>query len=238
MVRIALTVIALCLSTAAQAQNTAGVFGPIIKEGHKLAEYRFSSGEPFDNLTPWAQRIFYEQSFNDRLMGRLEYQWRDQSEFTDAQFEFLRAMLWIDAGKLTENWHTGFRIDARVRDGGRPDDIALSWSNQFTLSEDTFARFVVMSLFNIGDGVDASPVIETRSSIFKRLDSGHSIGVELYDNLGQVNAFASFEKGRHEIAPVITWPVPGPYTLYTSVSFGLSDPVPDYGLRLRVGRQF
>lgn len=233
-----LLAVSLALLSFAQAQNTAGVFGPIVREGHKLAEYRFSSGEIFDEVTPWAQRIFYEQSFSDRLLGRLEYQWRDRSEFTDAEFDFLRAMLWVEGGKITENWTTGFRFDARVRNGDRPDDVAVSWTNQFELSDDTVARFVVMSFFNMGEGVDSAPVIETRSSIYRRLESGHSIGLEFYDNFGRVNDFAALDEGRHEIAPVVTWPVPGPYTLYTSVSFGLSDPVPDYGLRMRVGRRF
>ncbi|NNU16370.1 hypothetical protein HK107_08565 [Parvularcula sp. ZS-1/3] len=230
--------IAFALISAASAQNTAGVFGPKINRDHKLAEYRFSSGEIFDELTPWAQRIFYEQAFTDNMMWRVEYQWRDTSEFTDAEFDFVRGMLWIDAGQITENWHTGFRLDARIRDGARPDDFATSWSNQFNISDTVFARFVVMGFFNVGDGVDSTPIIETRSSLYKSLSSGHSIGVELYDNFGRANDFRSFDEGRHEIAPVVTWPIPGPYTLYTSVAFGLSDPMPDYGLRLRVGRRF
>lgn len=53
-----------------EAQNTAGVFGPIVKEGHASAEYRVTFDPESDGL---AQRIHYQQSINGDFMWRAVY---------------------------------------------------------------------------------------------------------------------------------------------------------------------
>lgn len=240
MIRVLLVfALSLFVLSPAAAQNTAGVFGPIVNDGHKLAEYRYSVVEPTDNFgAPSAQRVFYEQALNDRLMGRLEYQWRDVSEQADTEFDFLRAMLWIDAGKVTERWHTGFRLDARIRDGSRPDDFAVSWTNQFELSPKVFARFVQMAFYDFGDRVENELAFETRSSVTRLLDGGHAAGVEMYNVWGRPDPFPAFDDTRHEIAPFVNWRLSPDWSLYTSAGFGLSDAAPDNQFRLRVGRRF
>lgn len=223
----------------AHAQNAAGVFGPKVNDGFRAFEYRFSSSGPSEgSATPWVQRAHWEQALNGRLQARLGVQWRDRSADTETEFQFLRAMLFVEAGQPTPGWTTGFRFDARVRNGSSPDELAAHWTNQFDLGPKTFARFNVMSFFEISENAPDGPVIETRSSLFRRLDGGHAVGLELYNNYGELGRFRTVDEQYHELAPVISWSLPGPYALYTSVGIGLSDGAPDSSIRLRLTRRF
>ncbi|MEM9810559.1 MAG: hypothetical protein AAF788_04970 [Pseudomonadota bacterium] len=223
---------------AASAQNAAGVFGPVVDENTRQLEFRWSIAEPDDGLTPWVQRAHWEQGLSDRLSYRLGVQWRDRSSSSDVELDFVRGMLFFEAGQPTENWTTGFRFDARARNGSRPDELALSWTNQYALGPSTFARFNVMSFFQIGDSAPDNPIIETRSTVVKRLREGRSVALELYNVYGEFGQFGGWSDQRHELAPVYSTPIFNGYYLWSSIAVGLSEPVPDYTLRFRVGKRF
>ncbi len=234
-----LCLLALCLGQAS-AQNNAGVFGPKVNEGRKVFEYRYAVAEPLENAPDdrWSQRAHYEHAFGDRFMGRIGVQWRDNASMDQAEFQFLRGMLFMELGEVTDRWTTGLRFDARVRNGDGPDDLALSWTNQYDLGPQTFARFVVMSFYQFGDLAADNPVIETRSTVVHRFKSGPGLGLELYNTFGEIGAFGDFDDQRHEISPVITVPLGGGYSLFTGIGLGLSEPVADNSFRMRLIRNF
>lgn len=234
--RLSLAVLA-ALSGTAFAQNAAGVFGPKVPDDFSYFEYRYSVIDPADGLgTAWAQRVHYEHAIHPRVAIRGGVQWRDRTG-DDQEFDFARVMVFWEAGKLTENWTTGFRFDGRVRNGGRADDVAVSWTNQVDLGPRSFTRFNLMAFIPVG-GEPSEPTAEFRGSYYRRLESGHSLGLELYNVFGEIGDPASFDQQRRELAPSVQWAIPGPYTLFTSWSFGLTDNTPSDQFRLRIGRRF
>lgn len=235
-----IVLVALSLFGLAHAQNNAGVFGPIVNEGRKVFEYRYAVADPLDNAPDdaWSQRVHYEHAFNGRFMGRIGAQWRDSPTQDEAEFQFARVMLFMEIGEVREGWTTGLRFDARVRDGDGSDEIAISSTNQFDFGPKTFARANFMFRQQIGDGAPDAPVLETRSGIFHRFDSGITGGLELYNTYGEIGSFNDFDDQAHEIAPALFLPLGGKFTLYTSMGYGLSDRVADSNFRIRVIRDF
>lgn len=224
---------------SASAQNAGGVFGPKVREGYRAFEYRLSVAEPASAGTPpWVQRVQWQTAFNGRLEARADLQWRDPGGGSDVELDFIRGLLLVEAGQPRPGWTTGFRFDARIRNGSGPDELAAHWTNQFDLTPRVYARFNVLTRFDFSDRVSTSPSIETRASLFRSLRAGHSVGMELYNGYGQLEDFRPIESQYHEAAPVVFWALPGPYTLYTSIGIGLTDPAPDHSLRLRLIRQF
>ncbi|MEM1379009.1 MAG: hypothetical protein AAGH41_00135 [Pseudomonadota bacterium] len=222
----------------AAAQNAAGVFGPKVQEGFKLFEYRYSVSEPFDGeASPWVQRVHWEQALNGRVSYRLGAQVRNRPG-DDTELDFARVMVFWELGKLTEQWTTGLRFDGRVRNGSRSDDLAVHWTNQVDLGPKSFVRFNAMTFWELGATRTRDSVAEFRGSYYRKLESGHQVGLEIYNVFGAVDNFAPRDEQRRELAPVINWKLPNRLNLYTSVGLGLTDATPSTSFRMRVGRRF
>lgn len=239
MSRIIVILAALVAATScAAAQNIGGVFGPKVTEGRRMVEYRIGIAEPGDELgSPWVQRALYEHAFEGRVNARIEYQWRDPSPEAGVQFDHLRVLALVEAGKLTPFWTTGFRFDARVREGDRPNDIGVHWTNQFDLSPRVRFRAVALNTFEFGGTGADRLTFETRASLFRSFDGGGNAGVELFNNWGNTADPAAFNETRHEVAPVVNWALGGGFTFNTSLAFGISEAAPDLTLRLRLSRR-
>ena len=230
-----ITLIGLMFSSA-WAQNGGGVFGPIVPEGHRLWDYRYSVDAPGDDEA-WIQRIHYEQEVAGNLMWRVVGQWRNRGMDTDTEFDFTRAELFIDAGKLTPWWHTGFRVDAMVRNGDRPDQFNAAWTNQFALADGVIARFLVLGSQQIGDKAADGVQHQTRALLSKKLPSGVVLGFESYDPWGSTEKFATYEEGRHQVGPFVAGKVAG-INLFGGLLFGTTDSAADLTMRVRVIKKF
>ena len=68
--------ISICLSlfvtTSAFAQNTGGIFGPVVNEGHSSLQYR-ATVDPNNSAgdTGFAQRLHYQRAINTDFMWRV-----------------------------------------------------------------------------------------------------------------------------------------------------------------------
>ena len=119
---------------AGYAQSTGGVFGPVVRDGQNSAQLRLGYDPDDDD---YAARLHYQRVISDALRWRVIGQIRNTSE-SDADLDYVQAeMLW----QITpdgQDWQTGLRFDARIRDGDeRPDRVGLNWTNDFKLSDPT-----------------------------------------------------------------------------------------------------
>jgi len=223
------------LVSRASAQNAAGVFGPVVREGLRDLDYRYSVDEPADDLaSPWVQRLHYDYAFNGRAMGRIVGQWRDTGN--DVEADFIRAELFVEAGKPTEAWTTGFRFDAMARNGDRPDQVGLHWTNEVQLNARTSVRFVSFNTWKFGDEAPDRVFLETRAAIRHRRDR-YAIGFESYNPWGNIDNLNRFRENRHQVGPFVSAPV-GPISVFISPLFGISESAPDVKLRTRFIKRF
>lgn len=221
----------------ALAQNTAGVFGPVVKEGTSFAEARLSVVPDRNGETAWAQRYSYERAINGDFKWRLLAQVKDPGA-GDAEFDYARAELFWQMTPDENSWQSGFRFDARLSGENQPGQLGAHWTNQIKLDDGWQTRFIVLSAVEVGDNARDGVFLQTRANLSKKLENGLEAGVEMYNNYGSTDALGSFQTQRHQAGPFASTGVGDDWKLFGSVLFGLSDRADDLDLRLRVGRDF
>jgi len=233
--RYALMATAFVVSTpTALAQNTGGIFPPIVNEGHKSAQYRVAYNPDTEGLS---QRVHYQQAINGDVMWRGLVSAR-KTDDSDVDVDFIQAELFWELSDDDDDWKTGFRFDGRIRDDGRPGLIGVHWTNQFPIAENWNGRFVALSAFDVGDDARDGIFLQTRGNIFTRLETGQTLGVELFNSYGSTDNFLDLDKQGHQIGPFASFPVSDDWSVFTGALFGLTDASADSELRLWVTRGF
>jgi hypothetical protein len=232
--RIAIFSLALVTTPMAAAQNTGGIFSPVVNDDHRSAQYRVTYNPDTEGL---AQRAHYQQSINGDLMWRGLVSARKTSD-SDVDFDFVQAELFWELSDDDDRWKRGLRFDARIRDDDRPGLLGMHWTNQFPVTDNWNARFVALSAIDVGDDARDGVFLQTRGNVFTRLDTGQTVGVEVFNSYGSTDDFRDFEEQTHQIGPFASFPVAEDWSLFTGALLGLTDASADAELRLWVVRGF
>lgn len=228
----------LALPQIAAAQNTGGVFPPMVNEGHKSLQYRAAVNP--DNAAGevgFAQRLHYQQAINGDFMWRIlgQTQKTDRSDF---DFSFLQAELFWELSDDEDQHKTGLRFDARLTDGDRAEQLGLNWMNHFNFDNGWHARALVLTSVQIGDTAADGVNLQTRARVGKKLEDGPELGVEMYNNYGRTSGFGSFKDQSHTIGPYIATPLGNKISLFAGPLFGLSNSAPDVEARVWLTKGF
>jgi hypothetical protein len=232
--RIAFFSLALVTTPVAAAQNTGGIFSPVVNDDHRSAQYRVTYNPDTEGL---AQRAHYQQSINGDLMWRGLVSARKTSD-SDVDFDFVQAELFWELSDDDDRWKRGLRFDARIRDDDRPGLLGMHWTNQFPVTDNWNARFVALSAIDVGDDARDGVFLQTRGNVFTRLDTGQTVGVEVFNSYGSTDDFRDFEEQTHQIGPFASFPVAEDWSLFTGALLGLTDASADAELRLWLVRGF
>ena len=173
---------AIFIAPNAMAQNTGGVFPPMVNEGHRSIQYRGAINP--DNAAGefgFAQRLHYQQAINGDFMWRILGQ-TQKTDSSDFDFAFLQAELFWELSDDEDKHKTGLRFDARLTDGDSAEQLGLNWVNQFNFDDGWHARALVLSSVQIGDTAADGINLQTRARVGKKLENGPLIGVEMYNN--------------------------------------------------------
>jgi hypothetical protein len=232
--RIAIFSLALVTTPVAAAQNTGGIFSPVVNDDHRSAQYRVTYNPDTEGL---AQRAHYQQSINGDLMWRGLVSARKTSD-SDVDFDFVQAELFWELSDDDDRWKRGLRFDARIRGDDRPGLLGMHWTNQFPVTDNWNARFVALSAIDVGDDARDGVFLQTRGNVFTRLDTGQTVGVEVFNSYGSTDDFRDFEEQTHQIGPFASFPVAEDWSLFTGALLGLTDASADAELRIWVVRGF
>lgn len=218
----------------AASQNTGGVFGPVVNEGHRSLQYR--AAYDFENYG-FAQRLHYQQAINGDLMWRVLVQARKTTD-SRVDTDFVQGELFWQLANPTPNWQHALRFDLRYSTEGRPGAIGVHWTNQFDFAARWMARFVVLTATQIGDGANGDLVMQTRASVAYSLDPGLRAGLELFNTYGPIDDFPTLQAQNHQIGPTIAASVGGGWSIFGSLLFGISDAASDTQGRVFFNRSF
>ncbi|WP_143435220.1 hypothetical protein [Henriciella aquimarina] len=238
-VPLALGLCSLTLAPGASAQNTAGVFGPKVNPDTRLVEYRtaFVPGEDGGD-DRYAHRLNGALSLDTRRMVRLVVQGSDRGGPDGFDFDYVQAELfWEVSDEAASQWQTGFRFDARLANGDRPEQIGVNWTNQFRLSDRLSARAIALSTAQFGDNAADGVLLAGRASLNYRLDNGYSLILESFNALGSTDDFGPDDRSQ-QVGPRLTGTLDSGWTWSLGALFGLNDSTPDNDLRLWFGRHF
>lgn len=221
-----------CLAVEASAQNTGGVFGPVVRDGHRSMQFRTAFVPDTD---AFAQRLHYEQSVDSTFMWRIIGQAR-KTDDSDFDFDFVQGELFWDLSGDERRWQTGIRFDARIRDQGRPASIGVNWMNQFAFSPEWQGRFAVLTAIDVGEDGRDGVLLQTRANIYRTFSGGVVTGFELFSAYGTTADFASGDEQLHEFGPFVALPMGSDWSLFAGTLFGLTNATPDSEYRLWVSR--
>lgn len=223
----------LSLSGLAHAQNTGGVFGPVVNEDHKSFQYRI--GVDPDNAageTGYAQRIHYQQALDDNFMWRVIGQTQKTND-SNNDFDYLQAELFWEL-EGSKDYQTGVRFDLRYRDNNRPNQVGVNWMNQYHFDDNWYGRFLVLTTAQFGDNSADGIGLQTRFNLAKKYDFGE-VGVELFNSYGSTEKIPSFSSQQHSIGPYMTKKVgKDGWSIFAGALFGITSPSPDTELRFWV----
>ncbi|NCP65904.1 MAG: hypothetical protein GW763_17970 [Paraglaciecola sp.] len=224
----------LLLGFSATAQNTGGVFGPVVNAGHRSMEYRFAYDEDSE---AWAQRLHYQQSINGELMWRIIGATRKTAQ-SDTDFDFVQGELFWQLTPDSSSYQSGLRFDVRLRDNDRANQFGVNWMNQFSLADQWQARLILLTSIQVGDNAADGVAIGTRGSIYKKFAIGQ-VGLEMYSSYGSTEKFKSLDDQSHSIGPFITGSLGiDRWSYFAGVLVGVTDAAPDTELRFRLTTAF
>ena len=229
---------AIFIAPNAMAQNTGGVFPTQVNEGHRSLQYRAAINP--DNAQDefgFAQRLHYQQAINGDLMWRVVGQ-TQKTESSDFDFAFLQAELFWELSDDQDQHKTGLRFDARLTDGGRAEQLGVNWMNHFNFDNGWHARAIVLSSVQIGDTAADGIDLQTRGRIAKKLESGHTLGLEMFNNYGRTTGFGSLSDQSHTIGPFVAAPLGNKISVFAGPLFGLTRSSPDVEARLWLTKGF
>jgi hypothetical protein len=236
----ALLVIAmLAFSSIGLAANTSGVHGPNVNPDDTSAQIRFAltPGDEDGQVDQWGYRFHAQHALNDRVRVRAIVQYRDRGEFV---YEYLRAELLYNFKKQADDgiWSSGVRFDVRQRRSDNPEEFAINWTNQWSLSNGIRIRGILIGAWQFGsDNADSGTAIETRSSISKKLDNGLRVGLEMFNDFGELGEFGAFNEQSHQIGPMLGGTFGG-FKYEVRYLAGVSNGSRDHNFGLRFDKSF
>ena len=206
------------LPLSALAQNTGGIFPPMVDDGHASLQYRITYGAKSDRV---AQRIHYQEAINDNFMWRGLFQTR-HSEATPAEFQFAQAELFWDMSSKDAVWKTGVRFDARVRGTGESGLVGVHWTNQIQIAENWHVRGIVMTSYDIRREVAKGIGLQTRGNVFTQLANNIVLGVEFYNAYGTTDQLKPWDEQKHQIGPFAFIPVGSNWNVFAGLLVGVT----------------
>ncbi|MBT0588163.1 hypothetical protein [Alteromonas oceanisediminis] len=228
-----------CIALPVNATNTSGVHGPVVDPTDSSFQYRFAF-QPGDDGAPdaTAHRLHYQRALNDQFRARVLTQFRDRGGDSDFEYDYLRAeLLWYFRPKQNDNWDSGLRFDIRTRKGSRPELFSINWTNQWTLSPKWRLRGIVIGGWNFGGNAEGGTNLSTRASLNYKLESGHRVGVEMFNEYGLVSDMGSFSEQEHQLGPVLSGKMAG-VSYQVGYLAGISSAASDHNFRLWFGKSF
>jgi hypothetical protein len=232
--KLTLCALALVVSPIAYAQNTSGVFGPVIDEGERGWEYRATYEPDSEGL---AQRVHYQQALNGELRWRAVAQVR-KTDDSDVDLDYLRGEIVWQVTPDDQKYQSGFRFEGRYRFNDRPGDVTVHWANQWKHIDNWTMRFIVGATQQIGNDPADGLQIQTRASAMTSLTDGPKIGLELFSEYGSTSDWLDADEQEHEFGPVAVWKLNEDWNLYSGALFGLTDASADIQLRFRLSKGF
>ncbi len=222
------------ISQITYSQNTGGVFGPVVNEGHRALEYRATYAQESDGLS---QRIHYQQSLDTKIMWRVVIGTRKTDE-SASDFDSARGELFWQLTEDHKSYQTGVRFDLVTRDDNRPNTFGLNWMNQFKLNESWSSRLLLLTSSEFGEQKRDGIFLQSRAQVNKKLKSNFSTGIELYSSYGSTEDFSDTDEQIHQIGPYIRLPAAKSLSIYGNILFGITSATSDTEFRIWITKNW
>lgn len=214
--------------------NTAGVFPPVVQEGHRSLQYRVTLNP---DTGAFGTRLHYQESLNDDVMLRGIVH-ASESATGHSKVDFVQAELFWDLGEDTDRLRHGFRFDARARGRGEPSSVSVNYALQYSVSPQWQARLAVLNTRSFGGKANTDIQFQARSQLSYRASQAVSLNLEYYSQLGAIDDFNPWKNQKHQIGPSVNWRVANGWTLYGGFLSSMNNSSPNTVYRMWVTKAF
>ena len=133
----------------------------------------------------------------------------------------------------------GFRLSYVLRDGARkPDVIDVRWINQIPFWETYEFRHHVILQHQVGEHRRSGIMPELRWQVSRPLTGAHRIGLEMFNEFGNVRNGNKFSEQNHDAGFLITGPFIGKTRYHTGYRHSISANSPDHAFKFFVAYDF
>lgn len=227
------------LTSVASAQNTSGVFGPVVNLDDHGVEYRMaaildgSGGDDFD----WGQRFHYEKAVSGRLRLRGILATRETNS-SEMDFDFARFEAVLQTTPDDQDYQSGIRFEGRLRGDGRADEVRANWINQWSLGDGWRVRAIMMNTYQVAQRTNDELQFAGRFGLSRKLPRGIRLGVHSFIDFGDTGGIRVLNGNEAEAGPFISFDLSDKVDVYIGTLHGLTGSSDDNQLRLFVGRSF
>ncbi|GAA6183243.1 MULTISPECIES: hypothetical protein [Alteromonadaceae] len=228
----------LCISFNANANNTSGVTGPIVKPNDQSFQFRAAYTPSEDGeREQMVARMNVQKSISDSVRLRLVGQVRDTTG--SYELDSISAdLLWQFQHKEDGIWDSAVRFDIKTRKAHRSEGLSFKWTNRWSFAPKWALTQVLSFSWDIGgDNPATGTYLESRTGITFKTDKNLSLGLSSFNQLGKIGDFGSTNQYSHQIGPSISGKVEG---ISYSVSYlaGVSSAARDNVFRIFIGKSF
>lgn len=224
----------LAYGKAISANTTAGVFGPVVNDGHRSLQYR--SALDLDSHA-FTHRLHAQSAVNGSVMIRGVIQGRKTNDST-SDLDLLQAELFWELSNDDSASKHGVRVDLTWREDDRPSSLGLHWMSDWTTQNDWLLRAVAMSDVQFDTNRSSGVGLQTRLHASKPVNNRVRAGVELYSKYGRTNDFAGLSDQSHLAGPIVDIKTGNGWSLFSGVLVGLTNGSADAQVRLWLTRSF
>jgi hypothetical protein len=227
------------LTSVAAAQNTSGVFGPVVNADDHGIQYRAAvifDGNNNDDFD-WGQRFHYQKSVNGNLRLRGILATRETPE-SEMDFDFARIEAVWQITEDDRDYQSGLRFEGRLRGDGRADEVRANWINQWSLGDGWRARAILMNTYQVAQRTNDELQFAGRFGLSRKIPNGIRLGVHSFVDFGDTSGLRVLNGNNAEAGPFVSFDVADNVDVYIGTLHGLTDNSDDNQVRIFVGRSF
>ena len=221
----------------AVAQNTGGVFPPMVNEGHESVQWRTAINPDVNDDFRYASRLHYQKALDSDFMWRILGQVKNTAS-DDIDIDFIQGELFWELSDDDDIHKHGLRFDARLRPDSRAEQIGLNFMNQFNHSNGWRTRVLGLSSIQIGGRGNDGINLQSRFQIAKTLPGKQTLGIDMFNNYGNTGDIGDFNQQSHTLGPFLAMPIADKFSIYAGPLFGISDAAPDFEMRWWLTRSY
>lgn len=138
----------------------------------------------------------------------------------------------------TDGFDGGFRVSYVHRNRDNPDVVDIRWVNQIPFGRDYEFRHHIILQHQIGENSRHGLLPELRWQVTRPLTGTHRIGLEMFNEFGNVRNGNRFNEQSHDAGFIMTGPFIGKTRYHTGYRYGISDATPDHAVKFFIGYDF
>ena len=211
--------------------TTANVVGPEVKAERWQFEGRAGWNEGADGRGIYRQRFHLDYGVTGAWGARvvLKQLKREGGDLATASTDFELKY------QLFEDGEAGFdgavKLVYSFADGGAsPDQVSLFWLQEFVFDGIAF-RYNLAAAHETGASSTSGVKAQARWQVMVPLHERHRLGIEMFNNFGNLRQLSGFDDQSHRAGPVLKGRFADNLTYQTGLLFGLSESAPDFGVK-------